>query len=562
MRKFSLSSNYTLVAIAIIASALSLWPWFLLDISGDDFQHYSMIQCIGEHLWQGHLYPRWCMDANVGYGSPAPMFYLTAPYYITALFYPLISVGFTLRDMLVIGIWIASIVGFITTTLWLSSITTKPRAIYCSFILLWLGYWAELSTFRIAYPELCAVALLPLLFLQVRNMVAFQRYHWGKLALTIMVCMLFHTVAVMIGMMACGLYLLAHIRTHPKAMAWLVSAFIAAFAATFFNWFQYAWFAPDLASIIVTKDAWETGWANNFVKLETISDHLMFAIYGFLVVFLAIIFATPFLRKPVLITDVFVRKELVLWGGICLFAFFMMFSPSRPLWDLIEAISYVRAPWRMQMLTMFGFVFLLAIFSRYGFGSSGKVRRGDALAFAILLMFLNLTTVSPATPDASERRMVMLKYLNMFSFASTKWSDEKYIQIEPFYKDYVVNKAANPLSSASGKAKLTPVDWSYGNIAFDTSSTQADTIRIDQFYFPTWRATIDGVDAELKPREDGKGLMMVDVPAGKHDVRVVLDWTNPLPSYYRLIVLMSALSFLLIIGSFFWHSRKMKKQSV
>jgi hypothetical protein len=279
-------------------------------------------------------------------------------------------------------------------------------------------------------------------------------------------------------------------------------------------------------------------------------------------VLLAVIFATPFLRKPALITDDFVRKELLIWGGIFLFAIFMLFPPSRPLWDVIEMVAYVRAPWRMQMLIMFGFIFLLAVYSRYGLGSSGKVRRGDAMAFLLLVIFLNMTTLSPATPEASARRVVMLPHNNMLSFASTQWTDKKYIQIEPFYREYIKNKPASSVSSQSGDAVITSVDWSYGKIAFKTSSKRQETIRLEHFYFPTWRAEIDGVEAELKPSEDGKGLMVVEVPAGNHDVQILLDWQKTLPNYYLSIILLSVISFLLIISSFFIDLRALRKQSI
>lgn len=547
--------NGLILLIATVCSALLVWPWFVLGVNGDDMQHFGLIECFNTHVWDGHLYPRWCMNGNSGYGSPAPMFYQPLPYYILVPFYPLHVLGFGERDFLLLGIVLALVVGFFTCVRWLEPIAGSKNAVVCAVFLFMFGYYNEIATFRVAYPELWAVALLPILFTQVRNMILHRQYRWGSLSLTITICMLMHTIATMIGLMACGLYVLGHFREHPKAMLVLAASSLLAVLVTIANFFQYSWLTSYLGTVSVTELAWMNGWANNYVTGNTIVGRLSLVLGFYLICYLAVGIATPLLRKPGLIQDTFIRKELVIWGCIAVFAFFMMFPISAYAWDIIEAITHFRAPWRMRLLLGFAFVYLLAVFARYGWGVVIKKRWGDVASFLVLLLLLNLNMVTVGKSDLVEYRKLCEKDLHLLTVASPKWMDHKYTGFATFHKEFLPLKPTESIHILAGDGDVSAQSREYGDIRFHVESQHGGLVQIEHFYFPTWRAFINGNEITLGVQGDGKGRMQVAIPAGKHDVHIQLDWMRAMPSYYRWICVLSVLSACLVLGRVL-HERK------
>ena len=80
-------------------------------------------------------------------------------------------------------------------------------------------------------------------------------------------------------------------------------------------------------------------------------------------------------------------------------------------------------------------------------------------------------------------------------------------------------------------------------------------VTVAQFYFPGWRAWIDGVRADISPAEDS-GLIRLTVPEGKHEVRLAYGDT-PVRTAAMLISGVTVLALLLIA----WRIRSPKPVS-
>src|SRR6476659_2050022 len=98
-------SGWRILGLAIAAATLNLIPLLVVDPGGDIFFHYTLIHCFVTQLWQGDLYPRWCMDANAGLGAPVFIFYYPLAYYITSLFYPLYFLGASAKTLTFLSFW-------------------------------------------------------------------------------------------------------------------------------------------------------------------------------------------------------------------------------------------------------------------------------------------------------------------------------------------------------------------------------------------------------------------------------------------------------------------------
>ncbi len=86
---------------AALAGLVNLLPRLVAAPGADDvFMHYSLIDCFNHQLWQGDLYPRWCMEANaVGWGSPVFLFLFS---------FGLLYSGIVLPVAFVIGLTVAA----------------------------------------------------------------------------------------------------------------------------------------------------------------------------------------------------------------------------------------------------------------------------------------------------------------------------------------------------------------------------------------------------------------------------------------------------------------------
>ena len=550
MRKLPILDNPRyLWLIAALAGVLNVLPSLLVYPAGDLLHSYALIQCYGEQIWQGHFYPRWCMGANAGYGSPVPIFYFPLPYYISTLLYPLRYFGMEITGVYMAALWLAHSVTFFNVTLWLKHITTPLRAMFCAFVFLWMSYRMEVAAFRSSYAELWAIAFMPLLFLQVRKLVVENERSWHKLALIIAICMLCHAPATLIGLMGAGIYSLQKI----KALPTLFFATAIAFAATLFHWQAATWFKPMLSTEVGGVEFWKTSWINNFVDQVHPPDlFLNFVLMGmsggFILLFLAFIG-----YKRALIVDEAVRKEAIFWGATIIFGVIMMFSVSSPLWMLIELVSKVKTPWRMAALPMFGLVYFLALYSRYYWPVFNYRKCSAALVAAFFIISGNQQVQTVENQDLLLREIVVYTQ-QIFGFFNTRWTEGKYTTINPelFYDHYVFDRPKGKAFFITGDGEITLKSWGYDGLAFHIKNTQPGVVRIEHLYNPIWHAQFNGKPVELTPETGDLGRMLVSLPPNSEgDLIVTLNATAALPPAYQWVRIVSGMSFLAIVLGFY-----------
>ncbi len=511
----------------------------------DYILNYTQIHCFSEQLWQGNLYPRWCMEANLGHGSPALLFYFPLPYYIAAIFHPF---GFDLNVVYLLSNGLANITAFITCFLWLQTIVTAKRAAFCAFVLLWLPYHMEVETARRSYAELWCLSLLPLVFLYIRQIIVSSLPAWPKLALAVAVCFLCHAPATIIGLMGAGLYALILCRGNYRGLAYAAGAVALGFLATLFHWAAAKFFSGSLSDTLGGVNEWRKIWLNQYMDVSELDSNIG-SLYVFFIVTMPMVFAAAvwawFRRKR--IDNACVYNEFNAWLGIMVFAFLLIFSISDPVWAVIEKLSQVKTPWRMQSLIMFGTVYLLAIAAQWLLAAPHKKREGNAIVAAVFFMFLGLSYVQSVDPREEEgyRRFVAARYI--LPYFAPRWVDESYITDKPkFLADFADTETRARLPH--GKASVT--QWNYDGIVIATENAKSGTLQIDQFYFPLWHATLDGEPLTIRPEAE-KGRILADIPAGRHDIRFYISVSEALPPAYRYTWLLSLAAFLGIIYGFY-----------
>lgn len=157
--------------ILMFAAALvNVSPFFLHYVGADILTYVVWMQCFSEQLWQGDLYPRWCMAANGGQGASDFLFYYPLPFYVAALFQPLVQFGLSYYGLFVLLCFLASVFAAVTCFSWLKDMVEPRYALLVSILYLFMPYHLDMNFFRGAYSEMWSFGLLPLLFKYVRRM--------------------------------------------------------------------------------------------------------------------------------------------------------------------------------------------------------------------------------------------------------------------------------------------------------------------------------------------------------------------------------------------------------
>jgi hypothetical protein len=546
----------SILLLALLAAAVNIAPIAISQIGGDLLLNQAQIQCFSQQIWSGHFYPRWCMEANLGMGSPILLFYFPLPFYLSAIFYPLYFMGASLYTVFLFSAFALGVIGFIICVLWLKDLVKPDIAYFCAFIFLWLPYRVELQGFRVSYAELSAVTFLPLLFLYTRKIISTNGAAWPALSTIVAICLMLHAPATLMGLMAAGVYVLAFAYNKWRVLAAFACSVLLGFSFTIFHWLATTHFSTALNDGEGGVSYWQKSWVNSYVDSFLKSGHLLCLVeLGIMAIFITTMLVYIF-RKALPHMTASQKKEFKVWVAIVIFATLLMFSPSSPLWTLIEMVSRVKTPWRMSMLLMFGSVYFLAVAMRSMDERARKLRVGDRLAFSILIMICGLLMVGEI--DNEHPDIVDRLYSNYYipKYALPKWVDDKYVvEPEDFYAEYELpkNTPRAAFVHKAGEAHIT--QWNYDGINITLDAKRADILRIEHFYFPLWYASLDGKPVDIHVQEK-EGRMLLDIPRGPHQLKLWIDVNASMPPYYRYIWLLS-LAVACVIGYGFYRNRKL-----
>lgn len=487
------------------------------------------------------------MEANFGLGSPQLLFYFPIPFYITSLFYPLRHLGLELSHIYVLGIYTASVTTFVTATLWLQTVTTRKRAALCAFILLCLPYRMEVLGYRHSYAELWVIALLPLLFLYVRKLITTQERVWPQLSLITALCLLCHLPATLIGMMGAGAQIIVLCWRDGKKIAIFAGAGFLGLIVSLFHFIPAMVLAGFLNEQRGGVSNWRTSWVNNYVFDAAFKDNRIMIGLGFCMLILLLSAFMLLVRyRREFITDTFVRREIQTWFLIVMCSCLLMFPITEPLWSVIELFSQVKTPWRMQILLILGMAYFMAISLQWILPRlSVKFRDGDGIAFSALLAFMGLTIFSQTEPASESLRDRVNQGGVSISYFMPRWVDAEYADFDDFIKTFAHEDGFPKARFSSLKNNASIIQWDYDGINVSVNALKPDKLLVEQFYFPTWHATLDGKPVDIIPAPH-KGRMLLDIPAGKHEVRLYVSVVEAMPPYYRWIWLSSLIAALAV----------------
>lgn len=556
------------VTAALIAGAAVLLCWGVLVHDGlpNGFsvaKHVSWARGFIESLGNGVVYPRWVAEINRGLGGPTFVFYGPLSYYLVAIVNLLTgNLILSIRLTIFLGALVAG-----WTMFWFArSFASRGWATVASIAYIVFPYAAYDIYRRLDLAEFLAFAWVPLIFLAIRRLANKPTTgSWIFLALTYAGLVLTHIVTAFLALFIVGPYAIAlAIRkgTWRRSLPAILSAgFVGTLCAG-------VYLVPALVERPYThldamvRKVWEQ-W-----------DHAM--------LFLPPYHLARWKHRPRLLLEVtagcqaaivfcavmltLVRKqdagyrhrdaERWLLLGLWLWTFALTTPLSWPLWTYVPELSIVQFPTRFLLFNALLTAALLAMVGSSGGETArakpGRERESRLVAWARRPATVYLVLGLAALPAVSFTILTERKTRYSFTTEVAAFPENTTVVVNEYVPTVVRDdRSIRHLPPSGVRASLDPsgsarvTEWRSQQRTITTSSPVPAVLTVRTFFFPGWRATVDGRATAIEAAHDS-GMMKIDVPAGTHEVRVRFGTTPD----RRVGAATSVVGLILLLGVF------------
>lgn len=190
-------------------------------------------------------------------------------------------------------------------------------------------------------------------------------------------------------------------------------------------------------------------------------------------------------------------------------AVLMLFSFSAPVWKILPLLSEINYPW--TLLGPIGFLISLVI----GFLA---VQKKPYQIVALVLAFLSILFVLPyAKPGEIIDRGDDYYLTNMATTTSS-------LEYTPLWVREFPLQSFSQKIEATQSAVIEQVVTRSNKTTFQITTETEIPVTINTIYYPGWEVSIDDKSVPVSYMND-KGVMQIQVPQGKHQVRVLFTET-------------------------------------
>ena len=225
-----------------------------------------------------------------------------------------------------------------------------------------------------------------------------------------------------------------------------------------------------------------------------------------------------------LVGAVFVRRrdgEWLFFVGLAILSGLAIFRFTLPIWLSNPVLIAVQFPWRLLTVTNLAIALLTA-----GIVARPRARAwqaGIGLVVLAVMIAANRPVVPPLQAQPGDEAaqnlagVVLMEAQNGNTWGTTstneflpKWVDPDHglTPEAPFY--------SSPAAQLTGVSVRTAGP---NELSVDVKSQEPGPLRVANFYFPGWQATLDGSRRLVSYPSTNLGLLTVDVPAGEHRLR-------------------------------------------
>jgi uncharacterized membrane protein len=472
-------------------------------------------------LGDGHVPPVWAPDLGAGHGQP--LFGFAPPLvYMVAL--PFRGLGLGLADSLQLGLLLLFLLGA-AAVYRIGRSLGFDRSVSSAGSVAWLfAPYTALDLFvRAAYAEAAAIAVAPIaLFLVWRAVVKPSWQRAALAAIGVAFVMLGHNGMALLFLPALAVLVVA--RAWPADDRWtrLFSgggAIAAGLGLAAFFWLP-ALAESELVKVDLLRTdflRWELHaisplqlvwgrWGYGYSGPGT-DDGMSYAL-GAAHLTLAILGVSLALRRG----DRRSRLVFATCGFIALGGALLATTWAAWVWQRLPILQFLAFPWRALALP--GLLLPLLALPAFAW-----LRGRWRLAAVGLLVILNLPHTEPKSYLAFDD-----EFYEPASIARRGLNTSTREEYEP---TAVVERppwSAVRLAGAGDVAQIVELSFSTLRQEYEVRASEAVRLEASTFYYPGWRATVDGVPVAIAP-VPGRGTIGLDIPAGRHRVALIFGRT-------------------------------------
>lgn len=479
----------------------------------DSIFHARWQEAFARQLWSGDLYPRWLMDLNDGFGSPAFFLYPPLSHVVTALLHPLFPDPSMIALRLGLSAWLAMLASGLACLFWLRRVLPEaPQAALAGALVYLLApYHLYIDVYqRGAFAEVWAFVWPPVTLMLLTSADRLRAGTIAGMALTLAGLFTTHAPSILVAGPAYGLYaLILDLRDRSPnrlitlTLATLLGLLLAGFyLGTALTHSAYI----DTAALFTGRNLasnWLLGgsaWPDPGIELYVhVASALTFGL-GFLLAALALARSRTALRRLAVAALAFLLLALLLMSIV-----------SKPLWDLHLPLDRVQFPWRFLLLATTGLALATAVCAATA-QSLGRMAPVVAivLGVGINIGFTLLPSRLPASIDS--------KSITLASPGDETWDAPEY-RLAPPAEVQGLFAPGERVRLVEGEGEVEVQDWSPRRIRLAADLAAPGVIAVRQFDYPGWAATGGRLIGGAK-------ILRLAAPAGQSDIELRLEPTH------------------------------------
>ncbi len=563
-----LAVGWLLTTIGALPALLPLArPGFF--VSDDGMIHLYRLMGLDVAIHAGIFFPRLFPDFAFGYGYAVLNFYSPLGYYLGEFFHLLgadyiVALKLAFGAALLFSVW--TMYAFVRAGL------NRPAALLAALAYLYAPYHLGNVYQRGALAEALAYVFFPLLlWLCQRLIVRREAIYVLGLAIAYAGLILTHNLSAMLFspvLLAYALFQISSSRLQVSGFRFGIGglgfALLLAFAlAAFYIIPVYA----ETPFAHLSYDVGAAGYQKHLAPLDGfLSPFLIYRYFpnqgvsadrplGLAQAVFTLLSLVVVLTCPRHSSSAIRRASLLIFFWfVALGAFAMTLQLSLPIWKLAQTfLSMTQYPWRFMTLVDLSTALLIGAMLTWrapdALTPRAEIARVATAFFVAAILAANALPHAPREPLALRAEQVTVQRMWQDDYAMEQigatWTAE-YLPLAVEEERWAIPRATEIVETTEA-VDAHVIVTAQSLLAYDlvVESVSGFPLRVHAFHFPGWNAHVDGARVATYPAGQ-LGLVTLDVPAGKHRVRVAFEDTPPrqigaLISALALVVWVSAL---------------------
>jgi hypothetical protein len=511
------------ILLILAAAVLAVLPAILYGVpaSRDLYHHLRLAILFFDAAAKGDFYPGWLAEANGTFGEVSPRFYP-----------PGLSYLLVAARVLLGGWYAAALAVFVILTFaggagayfWARSFVPREIAMWAGVLYIFTPYHLNELYQSSLLAEYAGACVLPFVFAFTERICRGGRKRdIAGLGASYACLILTNTPLTVIGSYALLVYALLSMdrksmrETAPRLAlgAGLGMLASAGFWVTVIS--ELRWLRPDIEP--------ENVFSSRLFLFSTFQRTRESIWYGNLIALATLTMALPAL--------ILLRTRLLKTvGSLMIGSLLMSTLISYPLWQVLPQLKAVQVPWRWLAVTsMCAAVLASASIVRWKEAAKGRGRPLAMVAVGCVVGSVAFSISHPVREAPYASRVQLEQVLQNLGLPS----------IGAWYPLWVAEKFLyTPQEVVAEERAVTVSAWEPERRTFHVGAGKATDARVRTFYYPLWKASVEGKPLPIRPAQDGAILISLPAEAVTIDLVFLEPWRS------TVSVVLSAIGWFLI----------------